>query len=342
MISQKIRKWLKIQKQKHKLSVKLINLDAISQWHFYNSTIGHKTKKFFKITGLKIKSNFYKKNWDQPIIIQNEIGILGIIKNKNNNKYLLQAKVEPGNINKLQLAPTVQATKSNYSRVHGGLKVPYINFFLEVRNKKKYNQSEQGFRYFRKFNSNILIQTNKIIKKTRNHYWFEKKDIIALLNKKNIINMDTLSVLSTCLKKNNEDTPLNNLVKVKKWLKKLDEKYFIKSKLINLSKLKDWNISSKIIKHKTSKYFSIIGISVVANKREIKNWQQPIIKGKKMAFGGLIKTKINQTDHYLFRYLLKPGLKKSVFGCTVNSSDISIFKNKKLNYLENFFFQQKI
>ena len=60
-----------------------------------------------------------------------------------------------------------------------------------------------------------------------------------------------------------------------------------------------------------------------------------------MAFGGLIKTKINQTDHYLFRYLLKPGLKKSVFGCTVNSSDISIFKNKKLNYLENFFFNKR-
>ena len=67
MISQKISEWLKIQKQKHKLSVKLINLDAISQWDYHNSTIRHKTRKFFKITGLKIKSNFYKKNWDQPI-----------------------------------------------------------------------------------------------------------------------------------------------------------------------------------------------------------------------------------------------------------------------------------
>ncbi len=341
MISQKISEWLKIQKQKHKLSVKLINLDAISQWDYHNSTIRHKTRKFFKITGLKIKSNFYKKNWDQPIIIQNEIGILGIIKNKKNNKYLLQAKVEPGNINKLQLAPTVQATKSNYSRVHGGSQVPYIKFFLKIKNKKNYNQSEQGFRYFRKFNSNILIQTNKIIKKTPNHYWFGKKEITALLNKKNIINMDTLSILSTYLKKKNKDTPLNNFVKVKKWLKKLDKKYFIKSKLINLSKLKDWNISKKIIKHKTSKYFSIIGISVVANKREVKNWQQPIIKGKKMAFAGLIKTKINETDHYLFRYLLKPGLKKSVFGCTVNSSDISFLKSKKLNYLEHFFFNKR-
>ena len=43
-----------------------------------------------------------------------------------------------------------------------------------------------------------------------------------------------------------------------------------------------------------------------------------------------IKSKINETDHYLFRYLLKPGLKKSVFGCTIHSSDISIYNKKKL------------
>ena len=62
------------------------------------------------------------KNWDQPIIIQNEKGILGILKDSVKNKYLLQAKVEPGNKNRLQLSPTVQATKSNYQRVHGGKK----------------------------------------------------------------------------------------------------------------------------------------------------------------------------------------------------------------------------
>ena len=50
--------------------------------------------------------------------MQNEIGILGIIKNIKTNKYLLQAKVEPGKINKIQISPTVQATRSNYSRIN--------------------------------------------------------------------------------------------------------------------------------------------------------------------------------------------------------------------------------
>ena len=119
MISQKIIKWLDKQKKKHILSVKIINLSQIDKWNYNSSLIYHKSKKFFKIVAIKVVSNFYKHKWDQPIIIQNEIGILGIIKNQKTKKYLLQAKVEPGNINNLQLAPTVQATKSNYSRVHG-------------------------------------------------------------------------------------------------------------------------------------------------------------------------------------------------------------------------------
>ena len=92
---------------------------------------------YSKVSGNPTGSNvnegvaFYKKkNWDQPIIVQKEIGILGIL--KKNNKYLLQAKFEPGNINKIQISPTVQATKSNYTQVHGGKKVPFLNYFLKL------------------------------------------------------------------------------------------------------------------------------------------------------------------------------------------------------------------
>ena len=65
-------------------------------------------------------------------MVQNENGILGIIRKKFNKeyRYLLQAKLEPGNINKLQLSPTVQATESNYKRVHGGKKQKFWNILL--------------------------------------------------------------------------------------------------------------------------------------------------------------------------------------------------------------------
>jgi len=342
MISQKITKWLTKQGKKHLLKVKIINLSKLNNWKFNKIKIYHQSKKFFQIVGIKVISNFYKNNWDQPIIIQNEVGILGIIKNIKTKKYLLQAKVEPGNINKLQLAPTVQATKSNFSRVHGGNKVPYIEYFLRIKKISRYNQSEQGFRYFHKFNSNILIKNIKNLKKEPDFYWFSKKEIKDLICKKNIINMDTLSVLSSVLKKIKKDNPINTKKKINNWLKIFDKKFYIKAKVINFDKLKDWSVNSKNITHKKKKHFSVIGVNVETNRREVNNWFQPILKGKNMAFAGFIKTKINNTDHYLCRYILKPGLKKSVIGCTINTSDISTyFENTSFNSIEKFFFSKE-
>ena len=343
MISKKIVNWLTKMKQKHLLDVNIINLNKINNWEFNKTEIFHISKKFFKIVGIRVFSNFYKDNWDQPIIIQDEVGILGIIKDPNTKKYLLQAKVEPGNINKLQLAPTVQATKSNYSGVHGGNKVPYIEHFLKLKNIKKYNQSEQGFRYLQKFNSNILITNIKNIKKNEDFYWFSKNEIKKLIFKKNIINMDTLSIFSSVLKKNKKDKPIHNKRKIEKWLKILDKKFYMKIKIIKLDLLGDWLVKSKRIKHKNKKHFSIMGVNVKTTRREVNNWSQPIIQGKNLAFVGFIKTKIGDTDHYLCRYILKPGLKKSVIGCTINTSDISEYYKKSYpnniekNLFNNFF-----
>ena len=159
--------WLKKQKKRQKIIIKKKNISELYSWKYKSDRIYHNSKKFFSIVGLRVISNFYKHyTWDQPLIYQNENGILGIIRRNKNREpeYLMQAKVEPGNINKLQISPTVQATKSNYTRVHGGKKIKYLNFFL---NKTKWlvnsKQTEQGFRYLFKKNTNILLNINRNI-----------------------------------------------------------------------------------------------------------------------------------------------------------------------------------
>ena len=197
MINKSIFNWLNNQKKKQLLTVEKTNLSKLSKWIYGKKEIYHISKKFFKIAGIRIQSNFYnKKNWDQPIIVQNEIGILGIIKNIKTNKYLLQAKVEPGNINKIQISPTVQATRSNYSRIHGGKTIPFLNYFKK-KNKHFSLQTEQAFRYYNKKNSNIVSYVSKKIDLDQKFRWFSKIEILNLLKKKNLINMDTLSVFSS-------------------------------------------------------------------------------------------------------------------------------------------------
>ena len=346
MINKNFQKWFKLQKKNNKIKVKIKKLDNLNNWYFSKDSIFHESKKFFKIIAIDIKSNLIGKNWDQPIIVQNELGILGIIKDKKKERYLLQAKVEPGNKNKLQLSPTVQATKSNYTRIHGGKKIPFLSFFI---NKKKnfISQSEQGYRYLFKFNYNSLVETKKSIKIFDNFYWFSKEDLIKLVKIKNILNMDTISVFSSFISKNKTDFPLISMQKINKWIKIKDKVFNLKIKIKPLINLKNWIVKSDRIRHKKNRHFSVIGININANKREVKEWDQPIIKGKKTAFAGYLIKKFNKTNHYLCKYNKKPGLKKSTLSCSVNTSDLKNYNssdnliNFEKKILKNLFLNKK-
>ena len=329
MINKEIFRWLQQQRKKQFLAIKKIDLLKLRKWVFNKKEIYHESKKFFRIVGIKINTNFYKKKiWYQPIIVQKEIGILGIIKNIKTNKYLLQAKVEPGNINKIQISPTVQATKSNYSRIHGGKTIPYLVYFKR-KNKNFSLQTEQAFRYFNKKNSNIVTFVKKKISVNKKFRWFSKTEIINLLKEKNLINMDTLSVFSSFISKRKNDFPLNSIKDISKWKNSLNRKFFLKNKIVRLNLIKEWKLTKRKIYHQTNEYFSIFGVKVKTNEREITEWSQPIIQGSKMAFAGYLIKRFNNTNHYLCRYILKPGSKVSTYTCSVNTSKFNNYKKNK-------------
>ena len=88
-------------------------------------------------------------------------------------------------------------------------------------------------------------------------------------------------------------------------------------------------LNKKKISHQTNNYFSVIGIKVKTNKREITSWSQPIILGSKMAFAGYLIKKFKNTKHYLCRYILKPGSKIGTFTCSVNTSRFIGYRKSK-------------
>ena len=117
-------KWFDGKKEAY-FSVEQIPFEELDQWCFTPNkhSLVHKSGKFFRIEGIRVNTNFGGlKEWEQPIINQPEIGFLGFIVKKIKGVYhfLIQAKIEPGNLNVVQLSPTVQATRSNYTCVHKG------------------------------------------------------------------------------------------------------------------------------------------------------------------------------------------------------------------------------
>ena len=123
--------WLGKRRKLTRISIKPIKFADLKDWYFDDETgnLHHKTGRFFTIEGLSVRTKWQEtKSWSQPIIDQPEIGILGIIVKlfEGTLHFLMQAKIEPGNINYVQLSPTLQATKSNYTRVHKGKTPDYL------------------------------------------------------------------------------------------------------------------------------------------------------------------------------------------------------------------------
>ncbi len=117
-------------------------------------SIHHDSRRFFSVICV------HDGECEKIIIDQPEIGILGFIVagTTEQRKWLLQRKSEPGNLQYEQWAPTVQATISNYQRVHGGEATPFLDEFVAPRNPVcNVLGSEQGSRFFNKFNRNCKI-----------------------------------------------------------------------------------------------------------------------------------------------------------------------------------------
>ena len=193
---------LKKLKLNKNISVVKTKINTLENWCIssFSGNLKHKSKRFFSIKALKYKNK--SDSGIQPIIDQKEIGILGIICQKHNGnlKFLLQAKFEPGNKNIYQISPTIQATKSNIERVHGGKSQKYYKFFLDKKSKIHFSilLSEQGTKFYNKKNRNILIEVpeNKSILIDKDFIWLTLSEIKVLISKNNIINMSTRSVLS--------------------------------------------------------------------------------------------------------------------------------------------------
>ena len=75
-------------------------------------------------------------------------------------------------------------------------------------------------------------------------------------------------------------------------------------------------------------YFSIIGINVKTNNREIGEWDQPIIRDNNIGYIGLITKKINCTDHYLLKITQELGYNFPILTTTINSKNCTHEKNK--------------
>lgn len=171
--------WMAERHASHRFAVRRIPFAALTGWSFAPGTgnLRHDSGRFFTVEGLQVSVGTGPfPQWQQPIIKQPEVGILGILAKEFDGvlHFLMQAKMEPGNRNLLQLSPTVQATRSNYTKVHRGADVRYLDHFLRPAPGSVVAdvlQSEHGSWFFRKSNRNMIVETRDEVPVAEDFCW---------------------------------------------------------------------------------------------------------------------------------------------------------------------------
>ena len=317
--------WINWRKKEMVISIEKIPFAKMSGWRIVEGTQNfvHETGKFFSIEGLRVSKDDGDnlEEWSQPIINQPEIGILGIIAKviDGNLCFLLQAKIEPGNISGVQLSPTLQATRSNYMRAHGGLAPKYLEYFNQscsVEVLIDQLQSEQGSRFLGKRNRNIIVLTERDVEEDINFIWLTLGQIKQLIKLDNTINMDTRSVISALNIEgiHHDIGGLSNLASnyktmrdILSWLAFLKTKYSLRTEQIPLGDAEGWNIGSDQIIRDDSRYFKIFGIKALIEGREVKEWCQPIFQPLQLGLCAFIVKKINGIPHFLAQAKMECG-----------------------------------
>lgn len=336
--------WTRQKVSETNVKVRQLPLHELKDWNFKQEegVIRHKSGKFFSIEGIHVETNFgLKAYWDQPIINQPEIGFLGIITKefKGVLHFLIQAKIEPGNINIVQLSPTLQATRSNYTRIHQGRSPLYLEYF---NGEKKSNilidqfQSEQGARFLKKRNRNIIIEIDSetSIEEYENFIWVTLNQLNELMRKDNLINMDTRTVISSVFfylsseyqfknispetiqgqtKKQGllslieHNVPYQSIGQIISWITSLKFNYELSVSSKSLLDLESWIYDKHTIHHEEKKYFQVIGVDVEIDNREVISWNQPMIQPAQEGILGFIIKKINNTYHFLVQAKVEAG-----------------------------------
>ena len=201
--TEEILSWIKNRNNEVSVNIKQIPFSEMDNWYQdKEGCLRHNSGKFFSIEGIHVETDFGDiSSWDQPLINQPEVGYLGILTKEFDGilYFLMQAKIEPGNVNCVQISPTLQATKSNYSKVHQGKKPAYLDYFINVKPEQvllDQLQSEQGARFLRKRNRNIIIKIESDVEVLENFRWMTLRQIKEMMSLDNIVNMDTRTVIS--------------------------------------------------------------------------------------------------------------------------------------------------
>ncbi|MEU5633293.1 NDP-hexose 2,3-dehydratase family protein [Streptomyces rishiriensis] len=319
--------WFAARRRRSGFQVTRIPFARLTGWGFDPRTgsLVHDSGRFFSVEGLRVEGGEEIGCWEQPILVQREIGVLGILVREFDGvlHFLMQAKMEPGNTGAVRLSPTVQATRSNYSGVHKGRAIPYIDYFVRSGPRRilvDTLQSERGTWFLRKRNRHMVLETGGPVPEHEDFCWLTLGQLRALMRRDNVLSMEACSVLA-CLPGGAPDDggrARHTLPEVIGMLSEVKARHEVAQHRLPLSEAAPWLRLDDEISRPDGRYFKVIAAEVHADSREILHWSQPLLAPVPGGHAALLTRRFDGVRHVLLHARVEAGsLDVAEFGPTV-------------------------
>lgn len=339
--------WVTERNRAIRVDIRRISLDDCSPWALDGASgfIRNANGSFFQVAGLVTENvdpatGEASKAGEQPVLLQSEIGYLGIVAKEFDGvvHFLMQAKIEPGNVNKVQLSPTIQATRSNFLQLHGGRRPAYLEYFLRdgspdgkrVETVVDQVQSEQSSRFLGKRNRNVLVLTDEDVEVLPSHRWMTLGQIKRMMRYPNLVNMDTRTVLSGIpwslwerpaeeLVGDAADAELVSSVAADPSLPDVEAAHrmlndakmfdFSRRRTVPLNELSNWEFAegNGVLRCRSPYPFEVGFFDIAIEQREVARWCQPLFEAKGIATFALLCSPFEGSLRFLVRVRREPG-----------------------------------
>ena len=196
--------WITRKKSFYDLEVERIPLKNIKNWVVNKNEIYHQDKKYFSVIGVNVEiGNREVQSWGQPLIKSAQEGIIAFIIKKIDGIYhfLVQAKLEAGNFDIIELAPTVQCLTGNYRKGYSEYDVEFLDEVLNSKPEQiRYStfQSEEGGRFFKEQNKNMIIEVGNEfpVEVPDDFIWMTLNQMKVFIKFNNYLNIAARSLIS--------------------------------------------------------------------------------------------------------------------------------------------------
>ncbi len=352
--------WLQGRRESCDMTAVQIPLRESKEWVYDGQQLRHRGGGFFSVVGAVVtRADERLRTFDQPLIHQPEIGILGFVLTDGaaGPDLVVQLKPEPGNVHLVQVAPTVQATESNYKRRHHGKATPFLEHFLngsEARVLSDCRQSEQGTRFLGKYNRNVMVHVprHRVPEGDDSLRCVPLIDVLDLLTQDFLINTDARSVLMCGPWKlmTANGRPFSRMRGEDDFAELLyhsygareDESFHTRevllerletarrdddfiTKTVSLDDLSGWELSEAGIASGEPGAFSIRQFEVSTTEREVEHWDQPLVASPEAGLAVLLCQEHRGVLHFLFNCSAEIGFRERYqYGPTVLDSQCGL------------------